>query len=113
MKRLNYRLKKLDRFYRSIVVALGIMSLVFLVLYLAAAHCHWLCWFIGFFVCLVDAHAILYADENFRWHLSWRVRRPEQAEPSRNELDRREIAAVFGLLAALAFFLMGLLVKVS
>ncbi len=113
MKRLNYRLKKLDRFYRSIVVALALMSPAFLIVYLFTEHCIWIFWFLGLFFCLVDAHGILYADENFRWHLSWRVRHPEQAEPSRNELDRREIAAVFGLLAALAFFLMGLLVKVS
>ena len=68
MKRLKYRLKKLNRFYRSIVIALGIMSPVFLVLYLAAAHCFW--WFVGFILSLHDAVLILYADEIFRWNMS-------------------------------------------
>lgn len=113
MKRLKYRLKKLDRFYRSIVIALGIMSPVFLVLFLAAAHCFWFCWFVGFILSLLDAVLILYADEIFRWNMSWRVRHPERVTPSQNELDRREIAAVFGLLTALAFFLIGVLVKLS
>lgn len=113
MKRLKYRLKKLDRFYRSIVIALGIMSVVFLVLYLAAAPRLWVLWFFGFFLCLVDAHAILYADEIFRWNMSWRVRHPERVMPSQDELDRREFIAVIRALLSLALFLMGLLVKVS
>lgn len=113
MKRLNYRLKKLDRFYRSIVVALALMSPAFLIVYLFTEHCIWICWFLGLFFCLVDAHGILYADESFRWIMSWRVRNPEQVKPSQNELDKREIQAVFGLLCALAAFLAGLLVELS
>ena len=75
IKRLNYRLKKLDRFYRNIVLALGIMSPVFLVLYLAAEHCFWFCWFVGFILGLLDAVSIRYADEIFRWDMSWLFRR--------------------------------------
>ena len=113
MRSLEIHFNKLDRFYRGIVIALTFMSPVFLIAYLFAEHCIWICWFMGLFFCLVDAHGILYADEGFRWAMSWRVRHPEQAKPSQHELDKREIKAVFGLLCSLAAFLAGLLVQLS
>ncbi len=113
MRSMKNHFNRLDGFYRRIAIALALMSPAFLIVYLFTEHCIWICWFLGLFFCLVDAHGILYADESFRWIMSWRVRNPEQVKPSQNELEKREIQAVFGLLCALAAFLAGLLVELS
>ena len=63
---------------------------------------------LGLVVCAVTAVSILYADELFRWGLSFRVRDPEGAEPSDWELANRYFGWIALPLLALAMFIMGL-----
>ncbi len=63
---------------------------------------------LGLVVCAVTAVSILYADELFRWGLSFRVRDPESAEPSDWELASRYFTWVALPMLALAMFIMGL-----
>ena len=113
MRSIKYHYRKLDRFYRKFIIGLEIMSLAFVFLYMAVDHSIWICWFMGSLTCVFNTLSILYAEENFRWSMSWRVRHPEQVKPSQNELDRREGAAVLGALFSLGFFLLGLLANIS
>ena len=50
----------------------------------------------------------LFADELFRWDLSFRVRDVEQAEPSDWEIASRYIGWTFCILMALLIFIKGL-----
>lgn len=59
-------------------------------------------------ICVVTAASILYADELFRWGLSFRVRDPEAAEPSDWELASRYFTWIALPMIALAMFIMGL-----
>ena len=68
----------------------------------------WIAWFGGVFVCAVTAFSILFADELFRWDLSFRVRDVEQAEPSDWEIASRYIGWAFCILMALLIFIKGL-----
>ena len=63
---------------------------------------------LGLVVCTVTAVSILYADELFRWGLSFRVRDPESAEPSDWELASRYFTWIALPMLALAMFIMGL-----
>ena len=63
---------------------------------------------LGLLVCAVTAVSILYADELFRWGLSFRVRDPEDAEPSDWELASRYFGWIALPMLALAMFIMGL-----
>lgn len=63
---------------------------------------------LGLVVCAVTAVSILYADELFRWGLSFRVRDPESAEPSDWELASRYFTWIALPMLALAMFIMGL-----
>ena len=60
------------------------------------------------FVCAVTAFSILFADELFRWDLSFRVRDVEQAEPSDWEIASRYIGWAVCLILALGIFIKGL-----
>ena len=68
----------------------------------------WAAWFGGVFICAVTAFSILFADELFRWDLSFRVRDVEQAEPSDWEIASRYIGWTFCILMALLIFIKGL-----
>lgn len=63
---------------------------------------------LGLLVCAVTAVSILYADELFRWGLSFRVRDPEDAEPSDWELASRYFTWIALPMLALVMFIMGL-----
>ena len=70
----------------------------------------WAAWFGGVFICAVTAFSILFADELFRWDLSFRVRDVEQAEPSDWEIASRYIGWTGFLILALGIFIKGLVV---
>lgn len=73
-----------------------------------ASRGNWAAFGCGFFLCLVCAVTLLFANELFRWNLSFRIRDPERAEPSEWELSSRWVGWIAGLIGALAVFLMGL-----
>lgn len=69
----------------------------------------WAPWFISVLCCLVTAVSVLFADELFRWHLSFQIRNADLAEPSEWEIAERYIAWTLLPLLALALFIAGLL----
>lgn len=69
----------------------------------------WMAWLCGVIVCIVTAVSILYADELFRWNISFRVQNPESAEPSEAEIAGRYISWTVFPVIALALFVIGLL----
>lgn len=69
----------------------------------------WAAWLCGIFVCIVTAVSILFADELFRWHISFRVQDPESAEPSEWEIAGRYISWTVLPVMALVIFVVGLL----
>ena len=56
----------------------------------------------------INAVAILFADEIFRWNLRWSIRHPERAEPSEWELFSRGFSWVVLTIVALIGYMMGL-----
>lgn len=68
----------------------------------------WLLWFCGALLCAANAVLILFADELFRWNLSFLVRNAEGAEPSDWEIASRYIGWTVLPLLALAIFVTGL-----
>ena len=68
----------------------------------------WWGYFAGVFFCLITAASILYADELFRWNLSFSIRHPERAEPSDWEIAGRYISWTALAVMALAVFIIGL-----
>jgi len=68
----------------------------------------WSAWFGGLLLCLVTAFYILYAEELFRWNLSFRIRNADQAEASDWEITNRYIAWLVLLIAAMLVFIFGL-----
>ena len=65
-------------------------------------------WFLGAFISLMTAVSILYADELFQLQYIFRVRNPEEIEPSDLVLAMRPIAWTVMVLSVLAFYIMGL-----
>ncbi len=63
---------------------------------------------VGALVCVLNAASVLYADALFRWNLHFRIRYPEDAEPSDWELFSRWIGWIGITIAALAFFIFSL-----
>ena len=53
----------------------------------------WAAWFVGVFLCALNAGCILFADELFRLNLSFRINNAYEAEPSEWELAGRRIGA--------------------
>ena len=49
----------------------------------------WLAWLSAVFLSVLNALAILYADELFRWDLSFQIQNAEAAEPSEWEMMKR------------------------
>ncbi|MGI6691449.1 MAG: hypothetical protein ACOX63_11535 [Christensenellales bacterium] len=68
----------------------------------------WPAWFAGLFLCLFTAMSILFADELFRWNLSFQIRNADQAEPSDWEIAGRYIAWTVLPVAAMVIFIVGL-----
>ena len=68
----------------------------------------WSAWLGGLLLCLVTAFYILYAEELFRWNLSFRIRNADQAEASDWEITNRYIAWLVLLIAAMLVFIFGL-----
>ena len=65
-------------------------------------------WFFGVLLCALTAVTILYADELFRWQLSFRIRETDRAEPSDWELAGRYLEWILFPILAFGTFLMGL-----
>ena len=68
----------------------------------------WLPYLLGVFLCAVTAVTILFADELFRFQLSFRVRDVENAEPTDLELFGRYVGWTVLPVAALVIFALGL-----
>lgn len=68
----------------------------------------WWGYFAGVFACLITAAYILYADELFRWQLSFSIRNADKAEPSDWEIAGRYISWTVLPVMALVVFIIGL-----
>ena len=68
----------------------------------------WGAWFGGVLLCIFTTISIFFADELFRWNLSFQIRNVEQAELSEWEMASRYIAWTVMPIIAVAFFVMGL-----
>jgi len=68
----------------------------------------WMAWFCGVFVCAATAVSILFADELFRWNLSFQIRHADRAEPSEWEMAGRYISWTVLPVVALVLFVMGI-----
>lgn len=65
-------------------------------------------WFGAVFISILNALSILFADELFRWNLSFQIRNAERAEPSDWEIAGRYIGWTVMAIVALVIFVMGL-----
>lgn len=68
----------------------------------------WGAWFGGVCVCIFTVVSILFADELFRWDLSFRIRNAKQAEPSEWEMTSRYLGWALMAVVALILFVSGL-----
>lgn len=68
----------------------------------------WLVWFGAVCVCILNGLSILFADELFRWNLSFQIRNAEHAEPSEMQIAGRYISWTISTIMALVLFIMGL-----
>lgn len=68
----------------------------------------WPAWFSGVFICIITAISILFADELFRWHLAFRIRDADRAEPSDWEIAGRYITWTLLPMMAIIIFIKGL-----
>lgn len=68
----------------------------------------WAMWFYGVLICIVTAISILFADEQFRWSLSFQIRDADRAEPSDWEIATRYIAWTVLPILAMGIFVVGL-----
>ena len=68
----------------------------------------WGVWFIGLAMCVISAVSILFADELFRWHLSFRVQDAWDVEPSDWEIATRYIGWTLEPILVLIIFMTGL-----
>ena len=66
-------------------------------------------WFGAVFISLINMISILFADELFRWHLSFRVWNADHLEPSNWEVAGRYISWTAMAIMALVIFVIGLL----
>ena len=69
---------------------------------------HWLPWFLGILLCVVNAVSILYADELFRFWLPFRIESPELAEPTDLEITGRYFGWGAMLIGIFVVFVIGL-----
>ena len=68
----------------------------------------WTAWFGGTCICILTALSILFADELFRWELSFQIRNADKAEPSDWEIAGRYIAWTALPVMAVILFIEGL-----
>ena len=68
----------------------------------------WTAWFFGVFLSMITAVLILFADEIFRWNLSFRIRDAYGAEPSEWEIADRYISWTILPIAVLVIYIIGL-----
>lgn len=68
----------------------------------------WLVWFGAVALSLVTAFSILYADELFRWNLSFQIRNAEDAEPSEWEILSRYLVWTVEVVAVFVIYILGL-----
>ena len=69
---------------------------------------NWAGFVMGLFISVLFAVSILFADELFRWHLSFSIRNAEHAEPSEWEMAGRYIGWTLAPILALATYAIGL-----
>ena len=67
-----------------------------------------LAWFGAVFICILNMLSILFADELFRWSLSFQIRNAEHAEPSDWEIAGRYVSWTAIAIIALVLFIVGL-----
>lgn len=67
-----------------------------------------LVWFGGVLLCVITACSILFADELFRWNLSFSIRNADRAEPTDWEIMTRYISWTVLPIMALVIFIIGL-----
>lgn len=68
---------------------------------------NWGLWFAGVFFCILNALSIIYADELFRFYLSFRIEHAENVVPSDWELTSRYLGWLIVLIPIIMFFVMG------
>lgn len=68
----------------------------------------WYFFFLGVICCAICTVSILFADDLFRFHLQFRVKYPEDAEPSDWELFTRWVGWIVLTIAALIICIVGL-----
>ena len=68
----------------------------------------WNAWFWAVLVCILNTLSMLFAEELFRWNLSFRIRSVEHAEPSDWEIANRNISWGVLTVMAMVLFLTGL-----
>ena len=65
-------------------------------------------WLLGIYACAVTVCSILFADELFRWNLSFSIRHADRAEPTDWEIATRYISWTVLPIMALVIFILGL-----
>ena len=68
----------------------------------------WLAWFGAVFISLLNAGSILYADELFRWDLSFQIQNAETAVPSEREMMKRYLSWTVLTIMVLVIYIVGL-----
>ena len=68
----------------------------------------WIAWFGGILICSITALSILFADELFRWNLSFQIRNADTAEPSEWEIASRYIGWAILSIVAIVLLIAGL-----
>ena len=68
----------------------------------------WMGWFGGVFLSILAAAMILFADELFRWKLSFQIRNADRAEPSEWEIAERYLCWTLLPIMALVCYILGL-----
>ena len=68
----------------------------------------WLAWFLGIVLCGITVVSILFADELFRFHLSFRIQNAEAAEPSEWEMAMRYLSWTVVPVGTFVIFIIGL-----
>lgn len=68
----------------------------------------WFPWFAGVGICILNIASILFADELFRWNLSFQIRNADSAEPSEWEIAGRYLGWTVLAICALVMFITGL-----
>ena len=104
------RIIRLNRYQKILLLIMMLMALVFTVLYAVNIDkVYWTYWFLGLFFCALNAVEILFANEVFRFWLSFRIKNAREAEPSDWVVKSRYIGWTFVTVTALGIFIAGLI----